>query len=284
MPELPEVETIRRDLLDKVLNKNILKVEIFRDKTVRSPHDKFKNSLKKKTFLGIDRIGKLLMFDLGDVYMLVHLKMTGQLIYKDSDKVIAGGHSDSEVDLAVPNKHTRAVIYFSDGSGLFFNDMRVFGYLQLVSIKDKDKIVSKYGIEPLQLNFTYENFDIALKPRKKNLKAVLLDQSIFAGIGNIYADEACFMAGVRPDRLTYSLSKKEKQTLFEAIEEVIAKAIKERGTTFNDYVDPYGRKGNFLNFLQVYGRGGQECKKCGSTLSKVKVAGRGTVFCPKCQK
>ncbi len=284
MPELPEVETIRRDLLEKVLQKAISKVEIMREKTVRSDHDFFKNTLTKSKFLDIDRIGKLLMFDLGNLHMLVHLKMTGQLIYKESEKVIAGGHSDGELDLKVPNNHTRAAIYFADGSGLFFNDMRVFGYLQLANEEEKQKIKAKYGIEPLTNNYTYENFEKALQNRKKNLKAVLLDQSIFSGIGNIYADEACFMAGVRPDRLANSLSTEEKQKLFKSIETVIAKAVDERGTTFNDYVDPYGRKGNFVNFLQVYGRGGELCNKCGESLQKIKVAGRGTVVCAKCQK
>lgn len=285
MPELPEVETIRRDLREKILGKEISRVDVLRAKIVRADHGRFKNFLKNKKIKDIDRVGKLLMFDFGDQHHLfVHLKMTGQLIYVDSDNLVAGGHSDGPDLLVVPNVHTRAVIYFVDSSVLYFNDMRAFGYLQLANELEKQAVIKKYGIEPLADNFTINNFEQALKGKKTTIKAVLLNQGIISGIGNIYADEVCFEAKIKPIRLVSTLTKQDTKRLYTAIQKIIKKAIQERGTTFNNYVDPHGKKGNFLSFLKVYGKGGEPCLVCKNKLKKVRVAARGTVFCSVCQK
>lgn len=287
MPELPEVETIRRDLVGRILAKKITTVKVLSAKTVFSIPKKFVTHLVGQSFTGIDRVGKLLILSLSDQknFLLVHLKMTGQLIYLSKQGLVAGGHSlKSNNIFNLPDKSTRVYFVFSDGSHLFFNDQRRFGYLKIVETLELEKIKSKYGIEPLSPNFTKANFRLAVKGRKKNIKALLLDQSLISGLGNIYVDEALFAAGIRPLRTASSLSVKEIDILSGVIEVLIRRAIKHRGTTFNNYLDAQGQKGSFALKLNVYGRSKEKCLKCGGEIKKVKVAGRGTHFCPHCQK
>ncbi|MEI7620706.1 MAG: bifunctional DNA-formamidopyrimidine glycosylase/DNA-(apurinic or apyrimidinic site) lyase [Candidatus Falkowbacteria bacterium] len=292
MPELPEVETIKRDLVSRVLGKKINAVIVLAPKTVFPAPPKFKSLLTGQSFVGIDRIGKLLIFSLSDQkhFLLVHLKMTGQLIYSFHKELIAGGHSLKAESLVgyvggeLPNRSTRAYFTLSDQSQLFFNDQRRFGYLKIVESGDLDNIKLKYGIEPLTPGFTKLNFIKAIGKREKNIKALLLDQSLISGLGNIYVDEALFAAGIRPSRRARSLSKAEIERLYSVIEVLIKKAIKYRGTTFNNYLDAQGKKGSFVSKLQVYGRNKQTCLKCGGIIEKVKIAGRGTHFCSHCQK
>lgn len=292
MPELPEVETIRRDLETGVLGKKIKAVEVLASKSVSPKPREFVSALLGQSFRDIDRIGKLMIFRLSDKkhFLLVHLKMTGQLIYSFHDKLLAGGHSLKAESLPgyvggeLPNRSTRVWFSFADGSRLFFNDQRRFGYLKLVDSKELESIKQKYGIEPLTPDFTEKNFFLAIQGRTKNIKALLLDQTLISGLGNIYADEALFAAGIRPSRRASDLTKAETARLYGVIEGLIRQAIKHRGTTFNNYVDAQGKKGNFVKKLQVYGRSKQECLKCGGIIKKIKVAGRGTHFCPNCQK
>lgn len=309
MPELPEVETIRRDLTRHVLGKTVKDVSVSHAKVVGGDIEAFAGALAGKRFQEIDRVGKLLIFSFGrEQFLLVHLKMTGQLIYHAGEFIIAGGHSltstsevypaqsarggrrragghsqtdDPEVQ---PGKHTRIAIGFADGSKLFFHDMRLFGFMRMVNEAGRSKAISAFGIEPLTALFTLEKFAGVFRGRKTSVKAVLLNQSLIAGIGNIYADEICFSAGIRPSRQASRVTKAEALALYAATKQIIKRAIKERGTTFNTYVDGAGNKGNFVRFLQVYGRGGQPCRHCGKTLMKKRVAGRGTVFCLSCQK
>jgi formamidopyrimidine-DNA glycosylase len=285
MPELPEVETIRQDLRQKILRTSIQTVEVRRAKIVKGKSKAFIAELEGASFVEIDRIGKLLLFRLSTgAHMAVHLKMTGQLLYRFGDTLIAGGHTFPPVHEHLPNKHTHVIITFTNGSVLFFNDMRLFGYMSLLSDDEREKIWKTYGPEPEDKVFTAEYLLQIIKRRTISLKAVLLNQELVAGIGNIYADETCFLAGVRPQRKASSITKKEATRIVEAARQVIALAIKERGTTFNDYRDPEGRKGNFVQFLKVYGRGGEPCAVCGRALIKTVVAGRGTVYCGTCQK
>ena len=290
MPELPEVETIRRDLTKAVLDKKISGLQILKTASIKSSLSNFKRVLLKSRFKNIDRIGKLLIFELPkDNFLLCHLKMTGQLIYADKTSLVAGGHSlsgknlNDQVGGTLPNKATRIVIDFTDGSHLFFNDQRRFGYLKIVDGLELEKIKETYGIEPLQANFTLPNFIKALK-RHKNIKAVLLDQSLIAGIGNIYADEALFDARLNPARSAESLSLADCRRLLNSIKKLITKAITERGTTFNNYRDGAGGRGNFVKFLKVYGRKDEHCPRCRGPIKKIKLAGRGTHYCPNCQK
>ena len=286
MPELPEVETIRRDLKKKILNKKIKQVLLTKKSRVNLNHKEFIKILQNRRFVDIDRVGKLIIFDIDikDKFLLVHLKMTGQLIYTHGQQVTAGGHSDVKYNFDLPDNSTRVTFEFSDGGKLFFNDMRRFGYLKIVDSKELEKIKSKFGIEPLTKDFTIENLKKVLQGRKTSIKAILLNQQLIAGIGNIYADEACFGAKIRPDRQVNRLTKQEIMKLHRSIEKVIKKAIDMRGTTFNNYRDSDGNKGDFLKFLKVYGRDGLKCKRCSGIIEKTKVAGRGTHFCPKCQK
>ena len=295
MPELPEVETIRRDLEKKIINKKIVDVEILNKKTVHGNNQVFLDILKNNKIKRIERIGKLIIFDLADGknFLFVHLKMTGQLIYTRADtKIIAaGGHSE---EWGKPrhitekfdsfNKYARVIITFVDKTRLYFNDLRVFGYMKIDNKIAKDKIIKDFGIEPFTENFTLNNFANIFENRRISLKAILLNQKLIAGIGNIYADEICFRAKIRPDKSVSILTKQEMNKLYLAIPHILKKAIKNRGTTFNNYVDAEGRRGSFVRYLQVYGRGGQDCKKCRGQLKKIKLSGRGTVYCETCQK
>jgi formamidopyrimidine-DNA glycosylase len=289
MPELPEVETIRRDLEKKIATQKIKAIEILATKSVYNSSAEFKKILVGNNFKHIERRGKLLMFELDKIekyaYLLVHLKMTGQLIYRNKKQILAGGHSQTAMDTNVPNKFTRVIFTFSDGGQLFFNDLRRFGYLKLVSKEAKEKIVkNNFGIEPLTPDYIFMDFAKLFAKRQTNVKALLLNQKLISGIGNIYADEACFDAEILPMRRASSLSSVELKKLFKAIEKVLEISIKNRGTTFNNYVDSDGNTGSHINFLKVYGRDGEKCKKCKSVILKKKHAGRGTHYCQNCQR
>jgi len=286
MPELPEVETIRKDLNKKIAGKKIKSLEIKSKKTIKNSLSLFRKVLLGSRFEKIDRIGKLLIFEIekSDYLLLVHLIMTGQLIYHQGKEIIAGGHSEKNDGVIIPDKHNRVNITFEDDSKLFFNDMRLFGYFKLIKKQELKEVKVRFGPEPFSKELNIDYLIDVFKKRKANIKAVLLDQKIVAGIGNIYADEILFLSGVRPTRLVNSLTKKEIEKIQKAINKIIDKALKYRGTTFNDYVDASGKTGNFEKMLKVYGRGEKKCKKCDKKLIKIKVAGRGTVYCPKCQK
>lgn len=291
MPELPEVETIRRDL-GALIGKKIVALDILNSKTASHPAAFFKRALVGKKIKKIERRGKLLIFVFSDdLFLLVHLKMTGQLIFQSKNKKIVGGHSladgsyEKSVGGELPNKYTRVIFYFSGGGKLFFNDLRKFGYLKLVDGKELNNILEKsYGPEPLTSEFTVSHLKEILKNRKINIKAVLLNQKLIAGLGNIYVDESLFAAGILPMRPANKVTPKEIEKLHKEINKLIKKAIIYRGTTFSNYVDSTGKKGNFSRFLKVYGRGKKSCLVCGTDILKVKLAGRGTTYCPNCQK
>lgn len=293
MPELPEVETVRQDLKTHLLNKKIKEVIVLNSKTVGSDPESFIKNLAGTFFIDILRRGKLLIFKLKkpDTYLLTHLKMTGQLIYLFSNEVTVGGHSlsshsyEKAVGGNLPNKHTRVIISFSDKSRLFFNDLRKFGYMKLVNQEQLDAFILKnYGPEPLTSDFILDDFVAKLKRRHRNIKAVLLDQKIVAGLGNIYVDEVLFAAGVKPMRIASSLTKIEITKVHKEIKRILKLAVTYRGTTFSNYVDSKGKRGNFSRLLKVYGRGKEKCLKCSSSIIKIKIAGRGTHYCNNCQK
>ena len=314
MPELPEVETIARDLTGHILNRRITTVEVFSAKTVSPRGAVFKKNLLGRKITKIARRGKLLILSLSQIvpankklaaepldYLLIHLKMTGQLIYIDKTSRVAGGHSlkarpqasrpttptawSASVGGQLPNSHTRALLNFAGGGQLFFNDLRKFGYLKLATAAELEKLLkNNYGPEPLTLAFSLSAFSAILKNKKTKIKALLLDQKMVAGLGNIYVDETLYAARIRPTRPAGSLKPAEIRALWLAINRIIGLAIKHRGTTFSDYVDSRGRPGNFSRFLRVYGRSGEKCPNCQGPILKIKVAGRGTHYCPNCQK
>lgn len=286
MPELPEVETIRQGLKKQILHKPISKIIVKKTNLVRDNLQDFQAILQDNAISQIDRIGKLLLLKLAkqEKYLAIHLKMTGQLIYSFKDKLIAGGHNLPIVD-DLPNKFSHIIFDFKDGSKLFFNDMRQFGYLQLLDKKSRGQIIKKYGIEPLSKNFTLANFKKIFNNRTGILKALLLNQQIISGLGNIYVDEVCFRARVLPSRRVNTLSDIELKALWQACQYIIKKAISKKGTTFSDYRDSENKSGNYSQYLKVYGRQGQKCVRCKSTkIKKITLAGRGTHFCPNCQK
>lgn len=294
MPELPEVETIRRDLQRVVLHKKISHVEVRKRKMIVGDASAFIRTLSGRSINAIERRGKLLIFTLSASkraparYVLIHLKMTGQLIYVNDYHRIVGGHSWPPAVGVLPNKYSHIIFTFNDGARLYFNDMRQFGYARLVSAQQKKEIVDRFGLEPLLAQFTPAKLKELLKRRTAPLKNVLLDQTAISGLGNIYVDEACFRAGIRPMRPANRVTSAEVRQLHRAIQTVLRLAIKYRGTTFNDYRDGQGKPGSFVRHLNAYGRRGalcrrRGCRQQGSVIQKTVVAGRGTHYCPTCQ-
>ncbi|MDD2680991.1 MAG: bifunctional DNA-formamidopyrimidine glycosylase/DNA-(apurinic or apyrimidinic site) lyase [Patescibacteria group bacterium] len=293
MPELPEVETVRRDLEKYLIGASFQSIKIINFKNVAPRATFLAKFLKGKKIVALGRRGKLLIVDLSapDKHLLFHLKMTGQLIYEQSNKTLAGGHSLSDDSLTkavggkLPNKYTRAIFDLDKNRHLYFNDIRKFGYIKLVSNDElRDILKNNYGPEPMDKEFSFDYLKELCQKRSAPIKAVILNQKLIAGLGNIYADEALFAAKIRPDRPAKSLKRSELLDLHNLIIIIIKQAIKARGTTFRNYVDARGKKGNFVNYLQVYQRQGQTCLVCGGIISKIKVAGRGTHYCPHCQK
>ncbi|MBI1833973.1 MAG: bifunctional DNA-formamidopyrimidine glycosylase/DNA-(apurinic or apyrimidinic site) lyase [Candidatus Andersenbacteria bacterium] len=287
MPELPEVETIRQGLSRRVIRKRIKQVSVRKKKIVRGSATAFEKVLRGNSFAQVGRHGKLLILPLtkGDKVLLIHLKMTGQLIYRQKKDVIAGGHQWPPVDpMELPNKYSHVIMDFTDGSQLFFNDLRQFGFMELADQKRLHVVLDHMGIDPIKEKLTLEKLQALFKKRSTSIKAVLLNQQLIAGIGNIYADEICFMAHVKPTRPVQSLSLKELKSIQSSISRVLERAISYGGTTFRNYLNTEGGKGNYTEKLFVYGRGGKICKRCKKgTITKIRLAGRGTHFCPACQ-
>lgn len=288
MPELPEVETIRRDLVRPVSGLNIKSVQVNSPQQVKPAPAEFIKRITGLKILGLDRCAKLLIFKLSQKnYLLVHLKLTGQLIYREKSGQIkaVGGHPIKQDLQVLPNKFTRLVFGLSNGANLFFNDIRKFGYLKLMSEEPFQKVCGEYGVDPLSKGFTLERFSQILARRQRGrIKQVLMDQGIIAGVGNIYADESLFFAGILPKRRVASLTKEEIRKLWLVIPRVLKLSIAKRGTSADAYVDAYGREGGFIPYLKVYGREGEKCKRCAAPIKKIKMGGRGTHFCAKCQR
>lgn len=272
MPELPEVETIRRSL-----SRHVLKLKI-QDVIIRWPGAvcgyegaDFAETVSGRTIESMERRGKYLLITLDEGWSLIaHMRMTGRLNY----------YSESYQ----PEKHTHVVFKLSKGE-IHFTDTRKFGRIQLVRTKDRllHPSLSCLGPEPFDEEFTSEELGRRLMNRKVAIKAALLDQSVVAGLGNIYADESLFRAGISPERPAHSLTEDELKKLYQAICTVLQAGINAQGTSFRDYRDANGEKGAFQNELNVYGRGGERCTVCSHPLSKIRLAGRTTVFCPHCQ-
>jgi len=269
MPELPEVETIRRDLIRDVKGKRIKDVEILKPKVVKEPKPaEFKRRLKGVTFKDFLRRGKVLAMKLssGD-YLVVHLRMTGQLIYA-----------------AEKEEKARVIFVLSDKNYLNFNDQRLFAELRLVSDWQKLKFVRGLGPEPLEREFTVQKFKQMLRDKKTKIKPLLLDQSFIAGIGNLYAQEALFSAGILPVRAANKLKEAEVKKLYAAIQKVLRDAIQYRGSSVDNYVNGRGKKGSYHLRLKVYDRKDKPCLRCKTKIKKISLGGRGTCFCPRCQR
>ncbi|NCU44446.1 DNA-formamidopyrimidine glycosylase [Candidatus Falkowbacteria bacterium] len=289
MPELPEVQTIINDLRPLLLNKSIAQILIIDQRLNNLTKNRNQSLIINQPIVDLFRRAKNLVIQLANnYYLVIHLKMTGQLVWTGNSQWLAGGHPTkdlSNIQPQWPNKSTRAILKLSDQSQLFFNDIRKFGWLKLMNAKEWMDYQAPLGLEPLGPDFSLLSLKLILqKKAKTKLKSLLLDQHYLVGIGNIYADESLFAARLKPDRLAGSLKALEIKKLYQAIISILTRAVAARGTSFSDYRDGRGKLGNFLQKLQVYGRSKQNCLVCGQPINKIKLAGRGTHFCSNCQK
>ena len=330
MPELPEVETIKRGLNKFCVQKRIKRVEIRCGKSFIGP----KEAVEGAKIVGLRRFGKALIFDLDNgVSMMVHLRMTGQLVWDSSLKeesqreelssvfesksavsdsktdykhTFAAGHPSDNFFEKLPNKQTRVIFEMdggADGDGsvrysagresrsdrdsgtLYFNDQRKFGFVKVLPTEEveDDKFIRSLADEPWEINV--DEFYDKLKRRKNSpIKAVILDQKVICGLGNIYADEALYDARIHPETLAGNLTREQAEKLVKSAQKVMDASIDSGGSTMATYVRADGTKGNYLEkFAQVFRREGEPCRRCGTEIEKIKVAGRGTHFCPICQ-
>lgn len=287
MPELPEVETVRSGLSRLIVKKTIRSISHDAPKSFPNPASEVDEFAIGARVVAVRRRAKVLMIDLSSDYtFVIHLKMTGQLVYRGQEVFGAGHPSDSLVG-KLPDKSTRVVIEFDDDSRLFFNDQRKFGWMRLmptVSVPEID-FMKRVGPEPLEDAFTGEVLFERLQRRKNTgIKAAILDQSVLAGVGNIYADESLWGARLHPATLVRNLTKEQIYLLASEIKYVLSLAIEKGGSTDRNYLDAEGKKGSYLSFARVFRREGQTCPRCGSVIEKTRVAGRGTHICPVCQK
>lgn len=272
MPELPEVETIKRGLEKEIVGKVIDNISVLDDKDSIDS----KLSLQNDTVIrSLDRRAKYLIINLSNGNSLViHLRMTGQLIYSN--------YSENKQKSSA----TRVLFNFRDYSHMLFNDWRKFGEIRIVKTKELQKYFENknLGPEPLDENFKFQDFaQIINKKKRSKIKNVLLDQKIIAGLGNIYAQEACYLSNIHPERKIGTLTLSETKNLFESIKYILSEAIKFNGTSFDSaYVTSKGSAGNFFDFLSVYKK--SQCKECNSKIEQIKMNSRGTYFCPKCQR
>lgn len=286
MPELPEVETIKRGLDKRITDLTLKDIQILNSKTFIGDEkkvigNKIKNVWRRAKMLGVDLES--------DVTLLFHLKMTGQLIYvsKDEHDRIIGGHPTPDMKGDLPNKSTRVIFEFSNGSKLYFNDQRKFGWVKLIdnSKTDIEKVLGKLGPEPLDKDFNWQILKTnLLRHKSQPVKLALMDQSVVSGIGNIYSNEALFDARIDPRKKVSSLTDEDFKKVFAGIQKSLKVSLEKGGSTRAHFVDVEGNKGYFLDYANVYGKEGKNCNGCPGTVQKIKQAGRGTYFCPTCQK
>lgn len=286
MPELPEVETVRRGLERTIVGKTVQTVDVRVPKLFADSPARIKQVLIGATVDHVERRAKVLLVHLSSGWVLaIHLKMTGQVIVVNGNTFV-GGHPEKAYEQPLPHKHTHVIVQFSDGATLYFNDLRKFGWLKLIDpAKLADFLDSfHHGPEPLEGEFTLDYFRAGLVKRIITIKQLLLDQSFIAGIGNIYADEALFAAKILPTRKANKVTKAESERLFAAIKAVLELGIKHGGTSMNSYRNVEGTKGGMRDHLKVYGREGLPCVVCGSAIVRAKIGQRSSHYCPHCQR
>jgi len=284
MPELPEVETIKNGLSERIVGSTIRDVLIYNRKSFQGD----KHEVLNTRVLSLERRAKTICIRLSNgENLLFHLKMTGQLVYIDShDKRISGGHPSEDLYGELPNTHTRIEFVFEDSSHLFFNDLRKFGWCKVLDNDNLSRIFKDFGPEPFSKAFNVEYLiDKANRFPNRTIKQFLMDQTIVAGIGNIYDDEALFLAKINPKTKVSLLNRGDWGEIYRNVILILEKGIEYGGTTDSDYVDVNGEKGNMQEHLNVYHKEGMPCPNhCGENIVKTKLGGRGTYFCPNCQK
>lgn len=272
MPEIAEVETVRNTLKLKILNKKIVRVNILYSKMIETNLEAFKTNLINKEFIDIKRIGKYLLFELDNYYLISHLRMEGKYFIKNSTEEIV--------------KHEHVIITFADNTDLRYHDTRKFGRMALIKKENLNdyKGINKQGLEPFNEKLNTNYLKNKLKNKTLPVKTILLDQTIISGLGNIYADEVLFDAKVNPLKKGKNLSIKELDRIIAASKKIIKKAIEKGGTTIKSYTSSLGVSGRFQQYLTVHKRENENCKICDTIIKRIKVNGRSTYFCPKCQK
>jgi formamidopyrimidine-DNA glycosylase len=281
VPELPEVETVVRDLRPQLSGRTIASVELTKDplirgRLIRYPSARqFVQRLRGRTIRTMERRGKYIVvpLDQNGELLVIHLGMTGHLRVWEPEEA--------------PVKHTHVRALLDSGLELRYDDQRQFGRLLLGTQEElvaARAFPARLGPEPIHGDLTEAEFERLIRARRRPVKSALLDQSFLAGVGNIYADEACFRAGIRPSRWTHRLTGRERRALYSAIQEVLENSIAARGSSIINYVDAFGLRGSNQEKLLVYGRSGQPCLRCGTPLQGTRLAGRGTVYCRKCQR
>lgn len=287
MPELPEVETVRAGLNQLIIGKKISSENHDWPKGFPNAKNDVEKFLLGANITAIRRRAKVLIIDLNSAYSLViHLKMTGQLVFQGEAVRFGAGHPNGSLVGELPDKTTRVTLTFADGSKLFFNDQRKFGWMRLMPTVEVENLdfFQKVGPEPLGADFIAEDFIARLMRRAKSgIKAVLLDQTVVAGIGNIYADESLWAAKIHPESKVQDVSPGRLRALYTELQRILQLSIEKGGSTDRNYVNAEGKRGSYLTFANVFRREGQSCPRCGTTIIKTKVAGRGTHICPHCQ-
>jgi len=272
MPELPEVETVRRGLEKLILGKKISNIDIRYPKMIKTDLHEFQKEMPGQVILSMGRRGKYLLFYLSDKVLISHLRMEGKYFYYP--------------DQVPERKHAHILIHFEDGGTLVYEDVRKFGTMELLAPKLLEAyfVTKKLGPEPTEQDFDLARLKLALKKSKKPIKSHLLDQTLVAGLGNIYVDEVLWRAKVHPSRHSNSLTAKEARKVHDETIKVLGQAVEKGGSTIRSYTNAFGEDGTMQEFHQVYDKAGQACSRCGSTIEKIQLGGRGTYFCPKCQR
>ncbi|MFH1227972.1 MAG: bifunctional DNA-formamidopyrimidine glycosylase/DNA-(apurinic or apyrimidinic site) lyase [Planctomycetota bacterium] len=284
MPELPEVETVARGLRKRIVGLKIKGVRVTLPKLINLKPDRFSKALIGKTIKAVSRRAKVIIITLTNSipnstfrnlhsfsYLVVHLKMSGQLMFLCTADPV--------------QKHTHVIIYLSNGHHLRFRDQRQFGYIRFYDTKGLDLFMAEhnFGSEPLG-GLTLPEFQALIKSRPNSrIKPLLLDQTVIAGIGNLYADEILFYSGVHPLRRAGLLKPAELKKMYQGMQKILKKAIKERGSSIELYVDAQGRPGNYVKYIKAYDREGKPCLKCRSKITRIKIGSRSAYFCPRCQ-
>jgi formamidopyrimidine-DNA glycosylase len=299
MPELPEVESLRKSLLPYIVGQKIIKITITKPKLVSDKGTKriesktkviqFISELENEYIKSLERRAKnLILTTFSGKIILIHLKMTGQLVYKSKNPEEAGVHGGHPIALSeveVPNKHSHIIFELEHGT-LYFNDTRMFGYVLYFSDQqslDAENHFDKLGVEPFSESFSLEYFKKSMKGRKGNLKSLLLSQEVVVGLGNIYCDEVCFDSKILPTRSAETLRPVEIKKMYQSILKIMDLAVEAGGSSVANYLLGDGTKGNYAKQHKVYNRGGKQCLVCGTILESQKLAGRTTVYCKVCQ-
>ena len=289
MPELPEVETIVRDLNKAILGRKIEDVWSDFKKMIKKPKDfeQFKKEIKSKKIQKVWRKGKNIIFDLSSGFsLLIHQKLTGHLLLGKWELEKGGWQAKFPGPLVEDpmNRFLHLMFWLDDGRMLALSDLRKFAKVELLDQEELKKELSSLGPEPLEKSFTFEKFKKTLESKKGKIKQVLMDQTIIAGIGNIYSDETLWEAKIHPFREISKLNEGEIKRIYGAMQKILKKAIEVKGESISDFRRISGEKGGFDPLRKVYRREGQKCSRCGTIIKRIKLAGRSAHFCPNCQK